>query len=51
MAADNTDTETTTVNASADLSIDKKDSADPVGGSGTNFSYTLDDAPTAGASG
>ncbi len=41
VAANNTDTETTTVNASADLSIDKKDSADPVA-AGTNFSYTLD---------
>ncbi len=41
VAANNTDTEATTVNASADLSIDKKDSADPVA-AGTNFSYTLD---------
>ena len=40
MAGNDSDTETTTVSTSADLSIAKSDSVDPVV-AGTNFTYTL----------
>ena len=39
-ASDNTDTELTTVGTSADVSVSKVDSADPVN-AGTGFSYTV----------